>query len=375
MFENFTVQLDRVYFRNTVLDYLLVAGGILFGILLVYIFKRFVLKNIKRLSGNTETKIDDYLVHGLDRYGIPALYLMVVYLGISYLRLAPRFSRILDVAVTVVVTYLILRVVSSVILLLLQSFVRKQERGEEKVKQLGGLMIVLNVFIWGIGLLFLFDNLGYNVTTVIAGLGIGGVAIALASQNILGDLFNYFVIFFDRPFETGDFIIVDNKMGTVDYIGVKSTQIKSLTGEQLIFSNSDLTGSRIHNYKRMEKRRIIFKFGVVYQTSLDNLKKIPDLVKNLILSQENTSFDRAHFAAYGDSSLDFEVVYHVLSADYTVYMDIQQTINFRLFEEFQKMGVEFAYPTRTLYVVDQKKEEPEEKESDAPEIQAIIKPE
>lgn len=222
-------------------------------------------------------------------------------------------------------------------------------------------MIIVNVIIWAVGLLFLFDNLGFDVTTMIAGLGVGGIAIALAAQNILGDLFNYFVIFFDRPFEIGDFVIVDDKMGTVEYIGIKTTRLKSLSGEQLVFANSDLTSSRIHNYKRMQRRRIVFKLGVVYQTSLEQVQQIPDVLRKAVEAQnegqeEVLIFDRAHFASYGESSLNFEVVYNVLSADYNKYMDVQQAINFRIYEAFERMGVAFAYPTRTLHIAGQSSE-------------------
>src|SRR5690606_20849290 len=150
-----------------------------------------------------------------------------------------------------------------------------------------------------------------------------------------------------------DFVVVDQKAGTVEHIGIKTTRVKALSGEQLVFANTDLTGSRIHNYKRMERRRIVFKFGVVYQTTLEQLKMIPPMVRSIIEAQDLVTFDRAHFLAYGDSSLDFEVVYIVLSSQYNVYMDIQQVINLEIFRQFQENGIELAYPTRTLYVVDQ----------------------
>ncbi|GAB3815924.1 hypothetical protein GCM10028895_10600 [Pontibacter rugosus] len=217
-------------------------------------------------------------------------------------------------------------------------------------------MLIINIIIWGIGLLTLLDNLGYDVTTVVAGLGIGGIAVALAAQNILGDLFNYFVIFFDRPFEVGDFIVIDEKAGVVDKIGVKTSRVKSLSGEQLVFSNSDLTNSRIHNYKRMEQRRILFKIGVTYQTPYATLQEIPALLKTIIDEQETTRYDRAHFSSYGDSSLDFEIVYYVLSSDYNVYMDVQQKINLRIFKEFELIGIDFAFPTRTVFWANQEQE-------------------
>jgi len=213
-------------------------------------------------------------------------------------------------------------------------------------------MIIANILIWAVGILMLLDNLGYNVTTIVAGLGIGGIAVALAAQNILGDLFNYFVIFFDRPFEVGDYITIDDKKGTVEYIGIKTTRFKSIGGEQLVLSNSDLTKSRLHNFKRMERRRVVFNLGVTYQTKADQLREIPVLIKNIIESHAKTVFDRAHFATYGSYSLNFEVVYFVESPDFNEYMDIHQSVNLKIFEAFAARNIEFAYPTQTVFNLD-----------------------
>ena len=199
------------------------------------------------------------------------------------------------------------------------------------------------------------DSLGVKISALIAGLGIGGIAIALAAQTILGDLFSCFIIFFDRPFVTGDFIIIGEFKGTVDKIGLKTTRLISLGGEQLIFSNTDLTNSRIRNYKRMDRRRIVFEFGVIYQTTLTQLKKIPQIVEEIITQIPETTFDRAHFASYGDFSLNFEVVYYVNDRDYNKYMNIQQEINFQIKETFEKEGIEFAYPTQTLFLSNENK--------------------
>ena len=176
----------------------------------------------------------------------------------------------------------------------------------------------------------------------------GGIAIALAAQNILGDLFNYFVIFFDRPFEVGDFITVDDKKGTVEYIGIKTTRLRSLTGEQIIISNSNLTGSRIHNYKRLETRRVLFTIGVVYGTPLEKLKRIPEMIKAIIEKHEFTTFDRVHFISYGDFSLNYEIVFFVDNPHYHIYMDILQQINFDIYEQFAAEQIDFAFPTQTL---------------------------
>jgi small-conductance mechanosensitive channel len=206
------------------------------------------------------------------------------------------------------------------------------------------------VLIWGMAIIFLLDNLGFKISTVVAGLGIGGVAVALASQAVLKDLFSYFTILLDHPFEVGDFLILDQYMGVVEYIGIKTTRLRSLGGEQIIISNADLTDSRVRNYKRMDRRRVLFQVGVTYQTGMDELKEIPQIAKSVIEGIEETSFDRAHFASYGDFSLIFEIVYYVLDRDYNKYMDIQQEINLKLNEEFGKRGIEFAYPTQTLFL-------------------------
>lgn len=349
--------LERTYFQNTVLDYLVAFGTILLGIIILKTFTRLILKRVERWAERT-TSIGSSILRGIDRFVIPALYILIFYMGLQYLLLSVRVTGILHVATTVAITFLIIRLISSIILVGLRTFFKRQPDGEERVKQLGGLMIIINIVVWAVGLLFLFENMGFDVTAVVAGLGIGGIAVALAAQNILGDLFNYFVIFLDRPFEIGDFIIIDEKKGVVDFIGIKTTRLKSLSGEQLVVSNSDLTNSRIHNYKRMERRRIVFSIGVTYQTSHEKLKQIPAVLKSIVLEQHPVEFDRAHFASFGDFSLDFEIVYFVLSSNFNVYMDVQQAINFRIFEEFQKLGIEFAYPTQTLFLEPQQNGNP-----------------
>lgn len=339
---------SKVIYHNTVLDYFIALALITGGILLIRLLKRTILQRFKAWTQRTQNQYDDFIYRSIERFGIPWLYLTAAFIGVHYLTLSPKTANVIKIAFTAAFTFLIIRLIASVILALLEKFVRKQDEGPEKVKQLGGIMLIVNVFIWILGLLFLFDNMGYNVTTIITGLGIGGIAVALAAQNILGDLFNYLVIFFDRPFEIGDYIVVDEKSGTVEYIGIKTTRVQSLTGEQLVFANSDLTESRIHNHKRMHQRRASFKFGLVYQTPPQVLRTIPGIIKGIIESQDQTLFDRAHFASYGDSSLDFEVVYYVMNTDYSRYMDIQQEINLRMFEIFLEQGIGFAYPTRTI---------------------------
>ena len=204
--------------------------------------------------------------------------------------------------------------------------------------------------IWSVIALVALDSLGINVTTVVAGLGIGGVAVALAVQNILGDLFASLSIILDKPFVMGDFLIIDEHMGSVEYIGLKTTRIRSLSGEQLIFSNSDLLKSRIRNYGRMFERRVVFNLGVTYSTPRDKLRRIPEIIRDAINAQEKTRFDRSHFMKYGDYALQFETVYYVKSPDYNIYMDIQQSIYFAIHEAFEREQIDFAYPTQKLLV-------------------------
>jgi small-conductance mechanosensitive channel len=204
--------------------------------------------------------------------------------------------------------------------------------------------------LWWVLLLMGLSNLGVDITAFIAGFGIGGIAVALAVQNVLGDLFASLSIVLDKPFVIGDFIIVDDLLGTVEHVGLKTTRLRSLSGEQLVFSNSDLLNSRIRNFKRMYHRRVVFEFGVTYQTPYEKAARIGALVREIVEAQEKTRFDRAHFKEYGDFALVYEVVYHVLEPDFNVYMDIQQAINLEIFRRFEEENISFAYPTQTLYV-------------------------
>jgi len=342
--------LDKTILGNTIQDYGIAVAIIVVGIVIVRLFRKNLLNRLKAWADKTDNKIDDYIIGGLEKLGLPIVNFIILYWGIHYLNLSEKVSRYVTITTTVVILYFVIRIILNIIRTALETYVLKQENGESKLKQITGIMVVINITIWAMGAVFLFDNLGYDVTAIITGLGIGGIAIALAAQNILGDLFNYFVIFFDRPFEVGDFIVVDDKRGTVEFIGIKTTRIKSISGEQVIISNSNLTNSRVHNFRRLEQRRIVFQIGVVYGTPLEKLKEIPALLTKILEEEPLTTPDRVHFATYGDFSLNFEVVFFVQSSDYKQYMDIHQDINFKIYEEFEKRGIEFAYPTQTIHL-------------------------
>lgn len=210
------------------------------------------------------------------------------------------------------------------------------------------LGFMLRMVLWTLVLLLVLDSFAVNLTAFVASLGVGGIAVALAVQNILGDIFASLSIALDKPFIPQDFIIVGDVLGTVENIGLKSTQIRALSGEQIIISNNDLLKSRIRNFKRMAERRVVFSFGLTYLTPADLLELVPRQVEAIIRAQPRTRFDRAHLFQFGESALVFEVVYYVLDADYNIYMDIQQAINLALFRTLQDEGVSFAHPTRIV---------------------------
>jgi small-conductance mechanosensitive channel len=215
---------------------------------------------------------------------------------------------------------------------------------------LAAVGFIVRVLVWAIVLLMVLDNLGVNVTAMVAGLGIGGIAVALAVQNILGDLFASLSIVIDKPFVIGDFIVVDKEMGTVEYVGLKTTRIRSLSGEQVVISNGDLLKTRIHNFKLMRERRVVFTFGVRYETPVETLEKIPAMVRAIVEARQKVRFERAHLKGFGGSSLDYEVVYWMLEPDFNLYMDVQQAINLELLRAFAGVGVDIAYPTQSIIV-------------------------
>ena len=333
MFED---ALQITFLQNRIMDYLIALLIFVIGIFIIRVLKSVILRRLKVWSQKTATTIDDFLVRIVEKKLIPLLYFGVLYMSFMSLTLTPAAGKVINISIAVILTYFGVRLILSFLNYSLERYWVKKDVDTSRQQSLKGIVTILKVAVWGAALTFLLDNLGFKISALVAGLGIGGIAVALAAQTILGDLFSYFVIFFDRPFEIGDFIIIGDYLGTIEHIGIKTTRVRSLGGEQLVFSNTDLTNSRIRNYKRMEKRRVVFKLGVIYQTNSDQLKEIPGIIKKTIERIVNTGFDRAHFSSYGDFSLNFEIVYYVMSGDYNIYMDIQQNINFAINEEFEK---------------------------------------
>ena len=342
--------LQQSYFNNRIFDYVLCLVIFLIGVMTIRIFERVILTRFKKWADDTDTKIDDLVIRVIEKKLMPILYFGIFYLSIHTLSLHPTLLKVINALGLVLLTIFTVRFLLTIIIYMLKNFWERKEQDTSRMFAFKMIYTVIRVVFWTIAILIILDNFGIKISTLIAGLGIGGVAIALATQAILKDLFSYFIIFFDRPFEIGDFIIVGDYMGAVDHIGIKTTRLLSLGGEQIVFSNTDLTDSRVRNYKRMAKRRVVFKLGVIYQTTSQQLKEIPTLIEGIIKNAHDTIFDRAHFFSYNDFSLDFEIVYYVIGNDYNKYMDIQQEINLKIKEEFERRKIEFAYPTQTVFL-------------------------
>jgi len=342
--------LNQTFWGNTYMAYLIAATGMLITWIIVKLVKKYAIKKVQQLVSTTDNQYDDLIIEGVEKFVVPYFYLFVNYNIITHLNLHPRLANLFRVAITVITLYYAVRLVNHILGAMLKGFMERRHETPERIRQLRGVMIVLKAIVWFLGIVLLLDNLGYDVATIIAGMGIGGIAIALAAQTILGDLFSYFVIFFDKPFEIGDFVNADGKIGTVEYIGIKTTRIRSITGEQVIMSNTKLTNTALHNFKRMERRRIAFTIGVTYQTPAEKLKQIPGIIEKAIKSQSITAFDRSHLAAFGDFSINFETVYFIDTPDYLAFMNAQQEIYQAIFEAFEKEGIDFAYPTQTLFL-------------------------
>jgi len=338
-------------FNNLVSEYLLALAILIIGILLIkFILRKLILKKIKNWLVNSSITFNNRILKIFETALIPVLYLGIVYISIRNLQLHPILNQSIDVVGLILATFIGIRFIGKIIEYILTTYWLSRETDETRQQSVAILSPALKILIWTIGIVFLLGNLGFNIATLIASLGVGGIAIALAAQGIFQELFSYFAILLDRPVQIGDFIIVGDLIGSVEHIGIKTTRLRSLSGEQIVLSNSDLTSSRIHNYKRMQERRIVFHIGVTYETSLDQLKAIPEYMQEIIDNTENTRFDRCHFNSYGDFSLNFETVYYMETPDYTAYMDAQQKINFAIKEYFEAQGIEMAYPTEVLYV-------------------------
>lgn len=343
--------LTETFLGNTVELWIRATAVAIGTLLLFYIGRRYVVHRIAKLASRTTNPLDDMIVEIVKSTKWFFIIMISISAGVQLLTLPGKVEPYIETAAMMALLMQVAIWGNAAIRFGFDHFVKKRvQEDAETATTFSAVSFLSKLVLWVIVLLLALDNLGVNVTGLVAGLGIGGIAVALAVQNILGDLFASLSIVLDKPFVVGDFIVVGEQVGSVEYIGLKTTRIRSLSGEQIVMANSDLLNSRIRNFKRMAQRRIVFKIGVTYQTPVDKLKEISGILKRVIESQPLVRFDRAHFLEFGDSALVYEAVYFVMSSEYNVYMDTQEAINIELYRCFEKEGIEFAYPTRTLHV-------------------------
>ncbi len=337
-----------IFLGNSVLDYLVALGALILFLLVFKIFQLVILNRLKKLAKTTKTDADDILIEAVQSLKPPFYYFLSIYFVLPFLEVKESVLGIIKNILIVLIVYQIIRAVLVLVDYIFKKISDKKEDAGTKLA-FSYLSVFAKIVVWSFGLLLVLSNLGIDITSLVAGLGIGGIAFAFAMKNILEDLFSSFAIFFDKPFLPGDFIQVGDQRGVVKKIGIKTTRIQASQGEEIVFSNQELTSSQIHNFKKLRERRINFSFGIVYETPLEKVEKVSEIVKNIIVETEGIRFDRVHFNSFDDSALGFEVVYFVESDDYNKYMDIQQKINLQILEIFQKEGIEMAYPTRVVY--------------------------
>jgi small-conductance mechanosensitive channel len=341
---------DATLLGNPLLRWLIAALVLVLATAVLRGLRGLARRRLLTLAGRTTNVFDDILSDLLASVRGGLMLLIGVWAGAQALSLPPTVARGIDTAVTLL---LILQagLWGNRALQVTMRHYREQEGMDGGRKTtLSALTFLGRLALFSLLLLLALENLGIDITALLAGIGIGAVAIGLALQNILSDLFASLSIVLDKPFEIGDFVIVDDLMGTVENVGLRTTRVRALSGEQLVFSNNDLIQSRIRNYGRLRERRVVFHVGVTYDTPSEKLREIPELVREIVEARDRVRFDRSHFQGFGDFSLNFETVYWVLEPDYALYMDVQQEINLALVDAFAERAIEFAYPTQTILV-------------------------
>ena len=338
--------------QNNHMESWLVALAIAAAVVVVIVAVKYAAARVFRmLARRTEARFGAIPAEVAGATRLWLLLPLALYGGASALELPDKLGHLIDILAVISLMLQAALWVNRFITVWFRLRVdAKREVDGASVTALMLIGVVSRTLVWAFTALLILDHLGFDITALIAGLGIGGIAVALAAQNILGDLFASLSIVLDKPFVVGDFVVAEGWRGTIERVGIKTTRVRSLDGEQIVLSNAELLKMRLHNYKRMQERRILFGVGVTYQTPAGKLERIPQLIGEAIERQPLTRFERAHFKDYGDSSLNYEVVYYVLAPEYGVYMDTQQAINLEIFRRFAQEGIEFAYPTRTLYL-------------------------
>ncbi len=341
-----------IIWNNSLYTYLYSLFIFVVLFLLLKLFQRVILLRLEKLALKTKTEIDDSLIKVVREIKPPVYLIIAAYFALNILKISNLGFKVLKFLFVVAIIYEVIRAIENFIGFWLDKYSQKlKQKGKLNLSMIYALKLVIRFILWTIGLLLLLSNMGVNITSLVASLGIGGIAVALAVQNILSDIFSSFSIFIDQPFQIGDFVVIGEHSGTVEKIGLKTTRIRTLRGEELIVSNRELTSARIQNFKKLQKRRIVFTIGVEYSTGYDKLQKIPEIVQEIIQKNNNTEFERCFFKEYGDSSLNFEISYYILSNDYHYAMSVVHKINLEIYRRFEENKIAFAFPTRTVHLI------------------------
>lgn len=339
--------LNYVILDNTILKYLI--SFITFFVIteLLYYFKSKGIERIEKISTKTTTRIDDLFVEVIKGIRLFEYQFIAFYIATRHLAINPKLDNLIYWILLIIVTFRITASIEKVI-----NFWLNDISGKDYQRSMGAVKIGFRIFLWIIAILFLLHNANVKIVSLLAGLGIGGVALALAAQTIFGDIFNFFVILLDKPFKIGDFIVLpsQNLSGTVEEIGLKSTKIRTLSGELLIITNSKIMSEIIQNFSYMKNRRVVTTITVDYETSLEKLRLIPELIKSSVNKFKDTNFNRANLSKFDDYSINFEFVYYILSADYNYYMSLHENILNDIAKSFKNNDIKFSYPTRKVYV-------------------------
>ena len=343
--------LDRIFLGNSITAWLIALAAAMLIYTVLTLLRRMVGGRLKLLAAKTSTALDDFIADLVRVRTKKATFLVLSVYGSSLFLVVPAHIKSIINGAVFILLFLQVGIWGNG---LINFYItrRATKDGEDRLNLEAYSVItwMAKASLWAIVIMLVLNNLGIEITALIAGLGIGGIAVALALQNILGDLFASLSIVLDKPFVAGDFIVVGEQLGAVEHVGLKTTRVRSLSGEQIIFANNDLLNSRIRNYGRMNERRVLFSLGVTYQTPKDKLEKIPAILQEAIEAQDQVRFDRSNFSKFGAYSLDFETVYYVLDRDYSLHMTIQEKVNLAIYERFGQENIEFAYPTQTLFV-------------------------
>ena len=343
--------LEWQFYHNSVQAWL-IAGAVFVVIGAVLFTARTLLaRRLERMAAKTATTADDAIVDLLRRTRYFFIITAAVAGATLFLELPTRALAVGRVLGTIALFLQMAIWGNGLITFWFRNYAeRKADTDLSSRTTVAAFSFLARAILWIMLALLALSRLGYDITTLITGLGVGGIAIALAVQNVLGDLFAALAIVLDKPFVVGDSISVDTMTGTVENVGLKTTRIRSVNGEQLIFSNADLLKSRIRNFKRMQERRVVMTIGVAYDTTPDTVARIPDMLREAVEAQERVRFDRSHFMSYGESALMFETVYFVLTSDYLTFANVNQAVNLAVLRRFTAEKVEFAFPTRTIVV-------------------------